>query len=371
MNDYYDDEYDDEYDEYESMPRPSRRGSPLVIGVVAVFAVVAIGAASVLVWTSRQLNPTGGPGPTVAAVVIPKGSSFSQVSTILEGSNVVSSATVMNWYARFKGSAPIKAGRYVNFRQNSSVSDALKVLDAGPIPAKALVVRIIPGMWLSDALKAISKVYPAISVDTLQKTLASGSVRSRFHPDPKVSWEGYLLPETYEFGEAATPQQILQKIVGQFDLTVGKLGYSNAQAASGRSAADLVTIASMIERETGDPLTERPKIARVIFNRLDKGIPLGVDATFYYALGRKGDSKPLTKSELAADGPYNSRLRKGLPPTAISLPSKASLAAAIAPTPGPWIYYVLTSTNPRQHTFATTAKEFAVAKAECRKQGLC
>lgn len=372
----YDDEYEDEYYDddgvYERLPRASRRGSPVAVTAVAVFAVLGILVAGTLVWATRQMNPSGEPGAKVAEIVIPQGASFDDVATLLEENEVISSARVMGWWAKFNDVNSVKAGKYVNFRVNSSMSEAAEILDEGPVPPKDVVLTIIPGMWLEDALVAINKAFPNVTVDQLKFTLASGAVTSKYHgADPSVSWEGFILPETYQFDEAASAPDILTKLVGTFDETLDELGYGNATATTGHSAAELVTIASMIERETGDPDEERPKIARVIFNRLDKGTPTGIDATILYGLGRKGNESPLTKSELEADTPYNSRTRAGLPPTAIALPSEKSLAAAIAPAEGDWLYYVLKTASPRTHVFTSTYKEFERAKAECQKNGLC
>ena len=205
----------------------------------------------------------------------------------------------------------------------------------------------------------------------MQLTLVGPEIAAKYHTDPAASWEGYLLPETYRFAEDATPVQILQKLVNQFDSTLDELGYDNAQARTGRSATDLVTIASMVERETGDPPEERPKMARVIFNRLDTDMTLGIDATILYGLKRRGNEGGLTKTELETPGPYNSRKNLGLPPTAISLPSEESLKAAINPTEGPWTYYVLETIDPRAHFFTDSVKEFNAAKARCQDNGFC
>lgn len=374
-DDRYDDrydEYDDGYDdEYEPIVSASRRGPRMAVVVVAAFAVLGIVVAGVLVYASRQIDPPGDPGDKVASIVVPSGASLDDVAELLEKDGVITSASVMGWYAKFNDPGSIEAGRYVDFRKNSSMSEAIEVLQAGPVPAEDVVVTIIPGMWLSDALARINEKFPDISIDALQLTLLSGKVTSKYHADPTASWEGYLLPETYKFEQGATPEQILQTIVDEFDSTLDDLGYGNAQASTGRSAQDLVTIASMIERETGDPDEERPKIARVILNRLERDIPLGIDATLLYGLGRKGDEQPLLKSELETDGPYNTRTRGGLPATAISLPSEKSLQAAISPAEGPWIYYVLESRNPRTHFFTESAREFERAKATCREKGFC
>ena len=370
-DEYYDDEYyDDGYDQYERLPRASRRGSPIAVTVVSVFAVVGILVAGTLVWATRQMNPSGEPGPKVASLEIPSGATFEDVAQILEDNNVIASARVMGWYAKFNDVQPVRAGLYVDFEENSSMSDAIEVLDAGPVPPEETALTIIPGSWLQDAFVAINKAFPEISVDTLSLTLLSGQVTSRYHgPDPTASWEGYLLPETYKFEKDATATEILQKLVDQFDDTLDELGYGNAVAATGHSAQELVIIASLVERETGDPPEERPKMARVMYNRLDEDMSLGVDAALLYGLQRKTGT--LTKSELETPGPYNSRMNKGLPPTAISLPSEQSLEAAIKPAEGRILYYVLTNGSPREHTFTETYDEFLAAKKICQREGLC
>lgn len=387
---YDDDLYDDGYyddrsrgdrcddGEYESYRRPSRRGSPIAVAAVALFAVVGIVVAATLVWASRQINPAGEPGRKVASVVVPAGTTFAGVTDILEEQDVISSARVMRWWARFNDVAPVKAGTYVDFRENSSMSDAVEVLNAGPVPPEDKVVRIIPGSWLEDALVAIDEQFDTITVDQLKFVLASGQVTSKYYTGPSGEdlehwrqWEGYLLPETYQFDADADPVAILQRIVDEFDDTLDELGYDDAEAATGRTAHELITIASMVERETGDPLDERAKIARVIMNRLDADEPTGIDATILYGLGRRGNEGGLTRTELQTDGPYNSRTRSGLPPTAIALPSESSLAAAIRPAVGNWRWYVLQSATPRTHGFFDNYQDFLAAKDECDAKGLC
>lgn len=383
-DDWYDDEYDDRphvrHDDdgvYETYRPPSRRGSPVAVAAVALFAVVGIVVAATLVWASRQINPSGEPGRKIAAVVVPPGATFAAVTDILEEHDVISSARVMRWWARFNDVDPVKAGTYVDFRENSSMSEAVEVLNAGPVPPEDKVVRIIPGAWLEDALVAIDEEFDEITVDQLKFVLASGQVTSKYYEGPTGEfehwrqWEGYLLPETYQFDADADPVAILQRVVDEFDATLDELGYDDAEAATGRTVHELVTIASMIERETGDPVEERAKIARVIMNRLDADEPTGIDATILYGLGRKGNEGGLTRAELQTDGPYNSRTRAGLPPTAIALPSEASLAAAIRPAVGNWRWYVLQSATPRTHGFFDSYQDFLAAKDQCDAKGLC
>jgi UPF0755 protein len=97
-------------------------------------------------------------------------------------------------------------------------------------------------------------------------------------------------------------------------------------------------------------------------------MPLGVDASVLYGLGRT--SGALTKSDLAKDTPYNTRIHAGLPPTPIATPAKSALVAAISPATGPWLYYVLTSNNPPTHFFTDSEKAFEKAKADAKARGV-
>jgi UPF0755 protein len=152
----------------------------------------------------------------------------------------------------------------------------------------------------------------------------------------------------------------------QMDQVLLDLNAEARAAELGRSVYDIVTIASLIEEEAKID-EDRPKIARVIYNRLEKGIPLGIDATTRYETGKIA-GEPLLTSDFERDSPYNTRKFEGLPPTPIALPTKASLEAALNPTPDEsWIYYVLTNEGgvDGAHRFVTTSREFEAAKQVC------
>jgi UPF0755 protein len=126
-------------------------------------------------------------------------------------------------------------------------------------------------------------------------------------------------------------------------------------------------IASLIEEEAKAD-EDRPKIARVIYNRIANDMPLGIDATVVYALG--GD-RQLSASDLEIDSPYNTRKFKGLPPTPIAAPGRKSIEAALAPVAGDWLFYALTEENgPGTHTFSVTLEEHNQAVAICVERNL-
>ena len=366
--------YDGDYydDDYVLLPREGTIPRRILLTSVAVLAVLGIVASVSLVWVSRQITPSGDPGDKVASIVVRKGATLDEIGDLLENRGVVSDGGVFTWYARWTSAAAPRAGEYVNFHENSPMADAVDVLAAGPVPDKDVVLTIIPGMWLVDALAKIAEAFPGITVEQLQFVLASGRITSKYLPAGQTNWEGFFLPETHQISRSATPEDILKKLVKDFDDKLDELGYGAAETSTGRTAYELITIASMIERETGEPPEERGKIARVIFNRLATNEALGIDATLYYGLGRRGGSAdPLTRTDLDTDTPYNWRFHKGLPPTPISLPSDDSLAAAVNPLEGPWIYYVLESANPPKHFFTDSSAEFETKKKECQRKGFC
>lgn len=375
---YIDDEYIDDYDDddesaadepdYVLLPRDTSAGRKVITVFFGLFLIVGVLLGGTLLWATRQVDPSGPQGAVVEKLTIPKGASVATISQILADKGIIANRRVFTMYVGLKNTGAWKAGNYVDFRLNSSFDEAIAVLDKGPIAPASKVVRIVEGSRLVDALEAIAEQTSTVTVAQLQEALDSGQVRSAYKPDGVGSWEGLLFPDTYEFAEDDTAAVILQKMVSKMDTVLDSLGYDRANALSGRSAYELITIASLVERETGQPADERGKISRVISNRLDDGERLEIDASVLYGLGRRNGS--LTKSDLETDTPYNTRKIKGLPPTPISLPGEASLKAAIEPTPGDWKFYVLVSNDPPSHFFTSSYKEFLKQKADAQKRGV-
>src|SRR5690606_34018971 len=163
-------------------------------------------------------------------------------------------------------------------RKSASCDEAIEVRDEGPVPVEAVVVRVTEGRRLVDGLAQIAEQMPSLTVDQLNEALTSGAVTSRYRPPEATSWEGFLFPDTYQFEPDATAAEVLQAMATKMDDVLDELDYDKAQTLQGRRAYELVTIASLVERETGAPPEERGMISRVISNRLDDGETLGIDA---------------------------------------------------------------------------------------------
>jgi UPF0755 protein len=311
----------------------------------------------------RQVDPPGAPGEAVT-VVVPAGSSSRRIGAILDDRGVIRSARVWNLYVRLKREGPWQAGTYT-FRRNSALRAVVDVLDHGPV-VDVRRLTIPEGYTLEQIAERVGRL-PGRSAQTFLEVARSGAIRSRFEPPGSTNLEGLLFPDTYEIDPKKDDEvTILRRMVEAFDRQATEAGIDDAAAAVGLAPYQVVIVASMIEREAR-LADERGMVARVVYNRLQQRIRLGIDATIRYELRKP--TGPLRKSELQRDTPYNTRTRFGLPPTPISNPGRASLDAALHPTPGPWLYYVLADRD-GHHAFVTTDAEFQRAKADARRKGL-
>jgi UPF0755 protein len=166
--------------------------------------------------------------------------------------------------------------------------------------------------------------------------------------------EGYLFPDTYTLPRRTTAEQLISRMVARFDKALTP-DIKAAAAARGLSIRELVTLASLVEKETAKP-EERPLVAAVYSNRVKIGMGLQCDPTVIYALERAGRyTGNLTRADLQFDSPYNTYRYPGLPPGPIAAPGQAALAAAAAPADAPYLYFV--SRNDGSHAFAASLDE--------------
>jgi cell division protein YceG involved in septum cleavage len=187
--------------------------------------------------------------------------------------------------------------------------------------------------------------------------------------------EGFLFPATYDERPGAPVARLVAEQLVAFRENFGADEIVRARALH-VTPYQLLTVASMIEREAQVP-GDRAKIAAVIYNRLRQGIPLGIDATIYYAVelreGIATYTHELTEAQLHIDSPYNTRTHTGLPPTPISNPGLASIQAAAHPAHVPYLYYVAAADGCGEQTFSTTYAQFernvAAYQAAVKKNG--
>jgi peptidoglycan lytic transglycosylase G len=340
-------------------PLPPRgRRWPAVLAAIVVVSLVSGGLG--LVWARHRISP-GGPGGAEVQVAIPLGTSTAGIASLLGRTKVIESPSLFRLYIRLKGAGPFEAGDYT-FHLHSGYAAALGVLRAGPEVTYSKIT-IPEGFTLAQIAARVGKL-PGRSAARFLAAASSGAVQSRFQPPGSTDLEGLLYPATYPVGPNDDEASLLRRMVATFDDTAASLGIDQAAARLAISPYQVVTVASMVEREA--KLDEdRGPIASVIYNRLQRGMPLGIDATLLYGL----QTSQLSQKDLASDNPYNTRKNRGLPPTPIASPGTPSLMAAISPPATPYLYYVLIDKNGKT-AFATTAAEFEQLKAQAKAQGL-
>lgn len=339
------------------------RGPRLLLGT-AVVGLLLAGAFGI--WVQRKIDPSGSPGE-VQTITIAPGSTTSSIGRQLVDEGVISSSFVWDWYLRINGGGPFEAGEY-ELADNSSMGDVVRLLQRGPKPPDELRFTIAEGLTLKETLGKLADPDKGLGLDlaTMEELLSSGQVRSTVLGADVTSAEGILFPETYQVARDADAKTVLEKMVAQLDSTLTELDVSSAMEQFHLTPYEILITASLIEEETKVP-EERAMVARVIYNRLKQGIPLGIDATSRYEAELAGRSR--NSIDFSSSSPFNTRKVKGLPPTPIAAPGRASIEAALHPDDGTWIYYVASDAQ-GHHLFTDSASEFAQAKQRCHDAGL-
>jgi UPF0755 protein len=240
--------------------------------------------------------------------------------------------------------------------------EVLAVLLEGPVETSVYRITVIEGLTIGQMLESVSR-QTGFTLEELTIPLLDGTITSGLLPtDPErlQDWEGLLFPDTYEFAAEASAADVLARLAATAEERVASVDWTYVEER-GLTPYDGIIIASLIEREVLVD-EERPLVASVIFNRLDIGMRLQIDATVIYALGAIPEGG-LSLADLEVNSPYNTYLIDGLPPTPISGVRTASLRAAAAPAETDYLFYVVTDDAGR-HTFTADFEEFLRIQAE-------
>ena len=293
----------------------------------------------------------GGDGKAVI-VTIPKGAGLSTVADLLASKGVVDDATLFALRTRLEGdSGAIHAGP-IAMSTGLSYGEALEILTKQGNATRSVTIPEGPSR------REVAPIVSAAGVagDYLAATRSSRFLNPRSYGAPAgAGLDGFLFPSTYQL----RVPELVQAQLNAFKTQFATVDMANAKSKN-LTAFDVVTIASMIERETS-VAKERPLVAAVIWNRLKQGIPLGIDATTRYEFSNW--TKPITQSQLASTSSWNTRNRQGLPPGPIGNPGLASLRAAANPARSDFLFYVVKPWSCGEHTFARTQAEFDRAVA--------
>src|SRR6266540_2259191 len=299
------------------------------------------------------------PGLPVAFTVHP-GDGSRGIGRALERAGVIDSAGRFRAVAEERGlDAALKPGGY-QLKTGMNVDAVIDVLVRGPNLGPPFTVP--EGFTVAQIVERIVAAHRFPRAEVV-KALSSPNLDVPFRPKSVRILEGLLFPQTYHIDKQDTPVTVLQQMLDQLETVTSR--YDLRAAPLHLTPYQVLVVASIIEREAKVP-ADRPRIARVIYNRMAAHQKLQIDATVQYALGT---SRHLTAKDLAVDSPYNTYRHEGLPPTPIAAPGEDSIRAALRPAAGPWRYYVLISKDGR-HAFTDSAVEFARLKEQARRKGL-
>jgi UPF0755 protein len=325
---------------------PYRRRRILALGLILVGVLVAWFLISF--FQPPPFDPGKGSGQAI--VTVPEGASASDVADLLTDSDVVSNGTLFEWRLKLAGKTEeILPGRYV-LAHNMSYSEAIDRLTSS---GGQVNVTIPEGEDRTQIAATVSDL--GLSGDYLA---ASKSIKG-FDPnkygaaDPK-SLEGFLFPATYQLDPGANVDQLVSEQLQAFRQNIAGVNMSYAKSKN-LTTYDVLTIASMIDKEVMVP-SERPLVAAVIYNRLHRGMPLGIDATTRFEFHNY--TGEITESQLQSPSPYNTRIHAGLPPTPIGNPGLAAIKAAARPAKVNYLFYVLNGDGSGHHCFTASDQEF-------------
>jgi len=321
-------------------------------------AAVAIALLAAAFWfINSTFQPFHGSGSGGVRVVIPSGSDAGQIGDKLEQAGVIDSSFFFQVNATLTmRRGDLRDGSYL-LRKGMTNGEAIEALMQGPKAriVKTFSVTIPEGRSRRESAPLVRQ--SGVEGDYLKAT-ARPRFRSRARklglPKGTKTLEGFLFPATYSMTAGATANDLVDKQLDALKANFAKLDMRYAKRRN-LTRYDVLIIASMIEREASLD-RERPLVAAVIYNRLKRGMPLGIDATIRYA--ENNWTRPLRVSELERDGPYNTRLNRGLPPTPIGNPGLASLRAALKPAGKSYLFYVRKPGKSGEHAFSSTDAQF-------------
>ena len=319
----------------------------LIAIVVVILLALAVGSYLIIAGSDQ---PYKGYEAAEQFVEVPPGASPNTIGRRLAAAGVVRDLATFRYVLASSGQARrLQAGEY-RFDRPMRPREVIDMMARGAVYLRPITFR--EGL----TIRQMAALYEQAGFGKAADFTKAASNASLINPlDPAArDLEGYLFPETYALPRRATATELVERMVSAFRsaLTPDLIARANAR---GLSVRELVTLASIVEKETGKA-DERPLVAAVYANRLRVGMGLQCDPTVIYALDRIGRfNGNLTRDDLRFDSPYNTYRYAGLPPGPIAAPGRASLEAAAAPTDVPYIYFV--SRNDGSHAFASTLAE--------------
>lgn len=330
-----------------------------LIGFIAVVLVLAsaVGTIGYVYWNFQSTRPSEQPTEVVYEVM--QGASFNQVASDLEAAGVIRNGQFFSWYARINGQrSKMKMGEYL-FRTNMYPNEVIAILISGKSIQRPITIP--EGYNIFEIGALIEKAGLGTAQDFANLVTNEEFIFSLVG-EKLSSLEGYLFPETYMLSKKDNLERLIGLMVRNSlkAYEEAKLSGPIDPVASGLSRHEVLTFASIVEKETGAK-QERPIIASVFHNRLQKGMRLQTDPTVIYGKAMMTGKLEIsiTKSDLLTPTPYNTYTMSGLPPGPISNPGREAIVAVLRPASTNYLFFV--SQNDGTHVFTENYKDHANA----------
>lgn len=306
----------------------------LVVSFIFIFFATSLGAAFLVYKNFMRSGKSGDPSEVIYEVA--QGKPFNKISRELEEKGLIDNALLFSIYARLRGEASkVKVGEY-SLRQNMTPKEVLEVLVSGKSVGRFFTVS--EGLNIFE----IADLYQLAGFGTREVFLnlcRDPQFINQLLGERHDSLEGYLFPETYQLTKFTTTAELLQNMVHRFQEVYNQV--IPLSEIGGLSKHQVVTLASIIEKETGAS-GERVTISSIFHNRMKKGMMLQTDPTILYGMAvEKGKMVlKISKADITRPTRYNTYTIKGLPPGPISNPGREALLAAIKPAQTDFLYFV-------------------------------
>lgn len=335
------------------MPNISKKRLSAV-GTGFIFIVLVILIMGFGLFFVRPAEKGGG----YQVIAVQEGMSLKEAADRLEDKGIITDKTLFMLWARLMGySRSIKAGEY----RLSSGMAPIRIMD---ILTRGVIITHPVTIPEGFSIKQIAEVLAKKNLVNEEKflSLARDPETLKKYGIPGSSLEGFLYPDTYQFGKGLSADTIIGTMIRRFREMITP--YKDRIDESGMTMKEVITLASIVEKETGNT-EERPIIASVFLNRIKKGMRLESDPTVIYGIGEFSGN--LKREDLSEPTPYNTYVIKGLPPGPIANPGLESIKAVLFPAETKYLYFV--SKNDGSHFFSKTLKEHNRAVMRYQKKG--
>ncbi|MGY4690419.1 endolytic transglycosylase MltG [Salibacterium sp. K-3] len=319
-----------------------------IVLITLAVLVTAVAAAAVggYLYISSALEPADKDSDETVTVEIPIGSSASDIGSILEENNVIKNGTVFQYYVRYNNEQGFQAGQY-ELSPSMDIDTVIDELKDGTVMEEPAFSFTIPeGTWYEGIVQTIAEAGPHEAEAVRSKLEDEAYVKQLIEENDAVTeavlnedirypLEGYLFPATYEFVEEDTSiEEIAARMIEETEEIM--VEFSEQVEESDYTFHELLTLASIVEREARKE-EDRPRIAGVLFNRLEEGMRLEVDPTVSYAMG---EHNYMTSSkDLETESPYNTYQNTGIPPGPIASPGLSAIQAVMNPEENDYLFF--------------------------------